>query len=144
MKKVKKTKTAKFRIEQKKWDLLTKKCKELRLTNSQFLRYCVNILLNMSPEKELDFKENTIDRFRFYKMLNRDRFVKNSYELRKIGVNLNQYTYALNKLLRRNLLPADFTGEVKECINTITKLKSEIDEKLITIEKMEKEFNKNV
>lgn len=89
-----------FRIEKSKWDLVTKKCKDLRISNSQFIRYCIDILLNKRAENELKITKSQIDSWVYAQMLNKDQIILTSRQLRKIGVNLNQASKALNRIAK--------------------------------------------
>ena len=120
----------KIRIDKKRYEKFKEKCSELNVTMSAYIRSCIDILLNLNPEKEFQLKKDLSDKNRFRKVINETSLNNFSRELRRIGINLNQTTKSLNYLCKSPFISQPLIDEIGEIINSNNILRKEITIKI--------------
>lgn len=117
-----------IRTDSKQKKKFIKKCKELNVSISQLLRLSMDVFIGNDETKELEYTHQTVDKKLYRKILNEDRWIENSRQLRSIGVNLNQAVKNLNFLIRSGFYE-DRPEELRQVIDNLKVLGTELNKK---------------
>lgn len=132
-----------IRTDSKQKKKFIEKCNELNVSISQLLRMSMDVFIGNDETKELEYTRQTIDKRRYKKILNEDRWIEYSRQLRRIGVNLNQAVKNLNFLLRSGFYE-DRPEELKQVITDLNSIAKELTARKNTLDTFIDESRKNV
>lgn len=132
-----------IRINSNKKKKYLEKCAHYNISGTQYIRSAIDVFIGDNAYKEYELHPQTIDKRKYKKMLNEDRWIENSRQLRRIGVNLNQAVKNLNFLIRSGFYE-ERPDELNQVINNLKTIGNELDIRKKTLDTFIDESRRNV